>query len=320
MVWVLPPIKNTLLRKRKQPKRTYTTKEDKTRNKINREYNWIAMQYMGKDKMTPNDRINRLKYQIKMLKELHKDPKLSKKVINKELETKQKKLKMEIHYGIVQPTTSKQIKKKIKKKELFIKTKKGYTIKLKEKGKWLSYEELSEQLKEVVEKDESVKPMHKDIRRYWTWKEIKEKLEQGKEAESKQRRADIKSGKIKHLDDELQIRIKELKKSIKKDVKFLEFFKKERKTGVSDKELNRLKKNTKKRLNDNQIELKEKEQRLSDLYEKEDRIKHLEAKLWNIDSEEYLGWDDKSKVKRKSKSDRILKIKDEIRYLKKKPN
>jgi len=275
---------------------------------------------MGKDKMTPNDRINRLKYQIKMLKELHKDPKLSKKVINKELETKQKKLKMEIHYGIVQPTTSKQIKKKIKKKELFIKTKKGYTIKLKEKGKWLSYEELSEQLKEVVEKDESVKPMHKDIRRYWTWKEIKEKLEQGKEAESKQRRADIKSGKIKHLDDELQIRIKELKKSIKKDVKFLEFFKKERKTGVSDKELNRLKKNTKKRLNDNQIELKEKEQRLSDLYEKEDRIKHLEAKLWNIDSEEYLGWDDKSKVKRKSKSDRILKIKDEIRYLKKKPN
>ena len=85
-------------------KRAYTTKEDKTRARINEEYNWIAIQYLGKDKMTPDDRINKLKYQIEAIEELQKDPKLSKKVIDKELETKRKKLKMEYHYGMGPPT------------------------------------------------------------------------------------------------------------------------------------------------------------------------------------------------------------------------
>ncbi len=85
-------------------KRAYTTKADKTHNRINKEYNWIAMRYLGKDKMTPDDRINHLKYQIEAIEELQKDPTLSKKVIDTELEAKRKRLKMEYHYGMGPPT------------------------------------------------------------------------------------------------------------------------------------------------------------------------------------------------------------------------
>lgn len=85
-------------------KRAYTTKADRTQQAIFEEYNWIAMMYLGKDKMTPEDRINHVKYQIKTLEQMREDPKYSKPILNKELEAKKKKLKMEIHYGMGPPT------------------------------------------------------------------------------------------------------------------------------------------------------------------------------------------------------------------------
>lgn len=62
------------------------------------------MRYLGKDKMTPDDRINKLKYQIEALEELRTDSTLSKKVVDMELEAKRKNLKMEYHYGMGPPT------------------------------------------------------------------------------------------------------------------------------------------------------------------------------------------------------------------------
>jgi len=87
-----------------KPKRSYTTKADKTQNAIHKKYNLIAMSYMGVSKMTPDDRIDKLKLELEALEQLQKDPKLDKKVLDNELKKVRQELKMEAHYGMGSPT------------------------------------------------------------------------------------------------------------------------------------------------------------------------------------------------------------------------